>query len=123
MTNGVGSLSGSFQPAYFSAGEAAQVTGFMIKLAGAPFHLWLPIAYNGLELFSLLAVSILSFVTLVFRLAEVILVSLPVVTALAVLSVVVGGIISSATTQTKRLLALSGTAHFGYVLSGITFIL
>jgi NADH-quinone oxidoreductase subunit N len=110
--------------------------GFGFKVAAAPFHLWAPDAYEGAPTPSAAFIASGSKVAGFFVLAKVMLAGLagvegsgawrgfaqgwvPVVAAVAALSVVLGNVAAIAQGSVKRLLAYSAVAHAGYALLGV----
>jgi NADH-quinone oxidoreductase subunit N len=107
--------------------------GFAYKLAAAPFHLWAPDAYQGaptpVAAFIASGSKIGSFLVLARILFEGFSGStgsagwshiqpgwMPLLAAIAVISMIVGNVAALAQTNVKRLLAYSAIAHSGYAL-------
>ncbi len=110
--------------------------GFGFKIAAAPFHLWAPDVYYGAPLPSAAFVASGSKVAGFFVLGQVMLLGLkgaegsaawrmlqpgwvPVVTILAVVSMLVGNLAALVQSSVRRLLAYSAVAHAGYLLLAI----
>ncbi len=103
------------------------LVGFFFKLAGAPFHMWAPDAYQGaptpVTAFMSVATKAAAFIAL-FR----VLAALPGVPAdvwgwavaiVAVLSMTWGNFAALRQTSLKRMLAYSSIAHAGYMMTGL----
>ncbi len=100
--------------------------GLAFKISAAPFHAWVPDAYQGasapvaafLAATSKVAgLAALGRVCLVPFVSEARVLSMA-MTGLAALSIIVGSIIALSQTDMKRLLAYSSIAHAGYALLG-----
>jgi len=101
--------------------------GFGFKVAAAPFHMWTPDVYEGAPTpvtgFMATGVKVAAFAAL----ARVLTISfgtatatwVPIVTGLAVLSMVVGNLIALNQASLKRMLAYSSIAHAGYLLAAL----
>lgn len=108
-------------------GVALVAAGIAFKIAAAPFHLWAPDVYQGaptmVSAYLSTASKAAGFATLLrFLFAAVGMASqqwIPVVAALALLSMLVGNLAALAQTNLKRLLAYSGVAQAGYVLVAV----
>lgn len=108
-------------------GIALMIVGLGFKVSAAPFHQWAPDVYQGAPgaAVPLMAsgVKIAGFAAL----ARVITVAFgasisdwaQVIAALAALSVVVGTLLAIAQSDFKRMLAYSGVAHAGFMLSAL----
>jgi NADH-quinone oxidoreductase subunit N len=105
-------------------GAALILVGFGFKVAAVPFHMWTPDVYQGAPtavtafmavgakaagFAALLRIFVLAFPTLQADLV-------PVLWALAALTMVVGNVVAVAQTNIKRMLAYSSIAHAGYIL-------
>jgi NADH-quinone oxidoreductase subunit N len=110
--------------------------GFGFKVAAAPFHLWAPDAYQGAPTVSAGFIASSSKVASFFIFGQVVTVGLvtaagngayrgyapgwvPVLCAVAALSMVVGNLAAIAQTSVRRLLAYSAIGHAGYMLLGL----
>lgn len=109
------------------AGLALLLVGFFFKLAGVPFHMWAPDAYQGaptpVTAFMSVSTKAAVFVAL-FR----VLAAMPGATAslwasaiaiIAVLTMTWGNFAALRQTSLKRMLAYSSIAHAGYMLTGV----
>ncbi len=112
------------------------VVGFGFKVAAAPFHLWAPDAYQGAPTISAGFVSSSSKVASFFIFAQVLTLGVvgaagggawqgaaagwvPVLCAVAALSILLGNLAALAQVSLRRLLAYSAIGHAGYLLLGI----
>ncbi|MDQ4065200.1 MAG: NADH-quinone oxidoreductase subunit N, partial [Actinomycetota bacterium] len=103
------------------------VVGLGFKIAAVPFHMWTPDAYQGapspITGFMAAATKLAAFAAIV-RLFDAILFPLrgewrPLVTGIAVATMVVGSVIAIVQEDVKRMLAYSSIAHAGFVLVGV----
>jgi NADH-quinone oxidoreductase subunit N len=105
-------------------GAALILVGFSFKVAAVPFHMWTPDVYQGaptpVTAFMAVGAKAAGFAALLrvfitaFPALDVDLV--PVLWALAALTMLVGNLVAIAQTNIKRLLAYSSIAHAGYIL-------
>ncbi|HEY2433206.1 MAG TPA: NADH-quinone oxidoreductase subunit N [Vicinamibacterales bacterium] len=101
--------------------------GIAFKIAAVPFHMWVPDTYEAASTPFVAWLSVApkaaGFVV-VFRLylagaGGAALVWVPVLTALAAITIVAGNLMAIPQQNVKRLLAYSGVAHIGYMLIGV----
>ena len=109
------------------AGIALLVIGFGFKVSAAPFHMWTPDVYEGaptpVVAFMASAVKVAGFAGLVrvfwdglgFYHAD----WRPVISILAIASLVVGSFLAVAQTNVKRMLAYSSITHAGFMLVAV----
>ena len=106
------------------AGIALIGVGLLFKVGAAPFHMWTPDVYQGAPTpitgFMAAATKIAAFGAL-FRILYVALIGSvgvwrPVLDAVAILTMVVGGVLALTQRDIKRLLAYSAVLNAGYVL-------
>src|SRR5258708_6925251 len=126
---------GPVQP-LLAAGIVMPLVGFAFKIAAAPFHLWAPDAYQGAPIPSAAFIASGSKVASFVVLGKIVLVGfgplhgsaawhamiagwVPVLAAVAALSIVLGNFVALAQTNVRRLLAYSAVAHAGYTLLGL----
>jgi NADH-quinone oxidoreductase subunit N len=126
---------GSVQP-LLAVGMVMTLVGFSFKIAAAPFHLWAPDAYQGAPVSSAAFIASGSKVASFVVLGKIVLVGfglvhgsaawhavaagwMPVLAALAALSILLGNFVALAQTNVRRLLAYSAVAHGGYTLLGL----
>jgi NADH-quinone oxidoreductase subunit N len=98
--------------------------GFAFKVAAVPFHMWAPDVYEGsptpVTAFMAVGVKAAAFAAF-FRVIAVAFGSSPekwgpIVTALAMLTMLVGNLVALPQRNVKRMLAYSSIAHAGYIL-------
>jgi NADH-quinone oxidoreductase subunit N len=103
------------------------VAGIAFKLGAAPFHMWLPDVYHGaptpVTLFVGSASKLAAF-GMAYRLFDSAMGGMsdawvPMVAALAVLSLAVGNLFAIVQTNLKRMLAYSTISHMGFLLVGL----
>lgn len=109
-------------------GMALLLVGLLFKAGVAPFHSWSPDVYQGspspVAGFMAAATKFAAFIA-ILRLMYVAFsgvpgVWTPVISWIAIISMVVGALIGLAQTDLKRLLAYSSIAHAGFILVGVT---
>jgi NADH-quinone oxidoreductase subunit N len=117
-------------------GLVMTLVGFAFKIAAAPFHLWAPDAYQAAPVPSAAFIASGSKVASFVVLGKIVLVGfgpvhgsaawhamiggwIPVLAALAALSIVIGNFVALAQSNVRRLLAYSAVAHAGYTLLGL----
>lgn len=110
--------------------------GFGFKIAAVPFHLWAPDAYQGAPTPTAAFIAAGSKVASFFILAKIVMIGfngaggsgawhnfgsgwIPVLTVMAVLSMLLGNLAAISQSSVKRLLAYSAIAHGGYALIAI----
>ena len=103
------------------------VVGFCFKISAVPFHMWTPDAYEGaptiVTAFMSTGVKAAAFAAF----ARVFLSTLepfqaqwiPVLSAIAVATMILGTVVGVVQTNIKRMLAYSSIAHAGYLMLGI----
>jgi NADH-quinone oxidoreductase subunit N len=124
----------SMQP-LLAVGIVMTLIGFAFKIAAAPFHLWVPDAYQGAPVPSAAFIASGSKVASFVVLGKIVLTGFapvqgsagwhalvagwsPVLAALAALSIVIGNLVALSQSNVRRLLAYSAVAHAGYTLIG-----
>ncbi|MCD8503675.1 MAG: NADH-quinone oxidoreductase subunit NuoN [Burkholderiaceae bacterium] len=103
------------------------VSGLAFKLGAVPFHMWVPDVYSGaptavtlvLAAAPKLAAFAITLRLLVTGLGDLTIDWQPMLTILAVLSLVVGNLTAIMQSNFKRMLAYSTIAHMGFVLLGL----
>jgi NAD(P)H-quinone oxidoreductase subunit 2 len=101
------------------------VVGFKVSMV--PFHMWTPDVYEGAPtpVTAFLSVgSKLGGFVVAIRLLSLVFGSahadwMPIVSVLAMLSMIIGNLVALAQTSLKRMLAYSSIAHVGYLLIGL----
>jgi NADH-quinone oxidoreductase subunit N len=109
------------------AGIALMLVGLGFKVSAAPFHQWAPDVYQGAPTgavaFMAAGVKVAGFAAigrvLVGALPNQIDDWAPAIAVMAALSVVIGTLLAIAQTDLKRMLAYSGVAHAGFLLTGV----
>lgn len=116
------------KPAVLLMGMALLIVGMAFKVTAAPFHAWAPDVYQGAPAgivgFMAAAAKIGGFAAL----ARILTVGFARyedawgvgVAGLAALSIVLGTLFAIQQTDVRRLLAYSGVAHAGFILTGLT---
>ena len=103
------------------------LAGVGFKIAAVPFHMWVPDTYEAAPTPFVAWLSVApkaaGFIV-VFRLyvegaGSAAFLWVPVISALAALTIVAGNLMAIPQQNVKRLLAYSGVAHIGYMLMGI----
>jgi len=108
-------------------GVAFLVAGVAFKFGAVPFHMWVPDVYQGpptaVTLYVGTAPKIGALALVIRLLAEGAVGLAPIwevmLSALAVLSLVLGNVAAIAQTNFKRMLAYSTIAHVGFILLGV----
>ncbi len=115
------------RPGVVLVAMALIVTGLLFKVTAAPFHAWAPDVYQGSPAgivgYMATAAKVAGFAAL----ARILYVSFgsfsddwgPALAAVAAVSVVLGTLMAIMQTDMRRLLAYSGVAHAGFILTGI----
>src|SRR5579859_4366071 len=101
--------------------------GFAFKISAIPFQAWTPDVYQGapgpVTAFMSVgtkAAALVAFARVfAFALAPLLPTWMPIIWAIAVLTIVGGNVMALVQSNVKRLLAYSGIAHAGYLLIGI----
>jgi NADH-quinone oxidoreductase subunit N len=109
------------------AGIALLGMGLLFKVGAAPFHMWTPDVYQGAPTpitgFMAAATKIAAFGALLRVLDVGLLGSItvwrPVIEAVAILTMVVGGILALTQRDIKRMLAYSAILNAGYIIIGL----
>ena len=115
------------EPGILLAGMALMLVGLAFKVSAAPFHQWAPDVYQGAPsgAVGLMAagVKVAGFAAIgrifVGGLISQIDTWAPIFAVVAALSMIVGTVLALVQTDLKRLLAYSGVAHAGYILTGL----
>ena len=114
-------------PAVIYIGIGLVIAGLGFKVSAAPFHTWAPDVYQGAP------AGIVGYMAAVAKIAgfaaltRVLLAGvqslevtwLPVIAAIATLSMVVGSVVALVQGDVRRLLAYSGVAHAGFIMTGV----
>ena len=103
------------------------LVGFAFKVAAVPFHMWTPDAYQGAPTLvtgfmstGVKAAAFAAFVRVFLAVFEPMRGEwVPVLSAIAGLTMILGTVVGVAQTSVKRMLAYSSIAHAGYLLVGL----
>jgi NADH-quinone oxidoreductase subunit N len=106
---------------------ALLLVGFAFKVSAVPFHMWTPDAYQGAPTLvtgfmstGVKAAAFAAFVRVFLTAFEPMRVDwVPVVSAIAAVTMIVGTVVGVAQSSVKRMLAYSSIAHAGYLLVGL----
>ncbi len=104
------------------------LAAFAFKLSAAPFHMWAPDTYQGAPVPVATFISTVPKAAMVGATLRLLFVAAPpfaleitiVLSALAVLSIIIGNAVALTQTDLPRLLAYSGVAQIGYLLIGLS---
>jgi NADH-quinone oxidoreductase subunit N len=108
-------------------GLVLTLAGLGFKIASVPFHMWVPDTYEAATTPFVAWLSVApkaaGFIV-IFRLylegaGTTALVWVPIVAAMASLTIIAGNLMAIPQTNVKRMLAYSGVAHIGYMLMGL----
>lgn len=130
---GAGGIQSFFQntvvlePGIALVAVALMVVGLGFKVSAAPFHQWAPDVYQGAPAAAVPMMSAGVKIAGFAALARILTAAFPAlqddwapaVAAIAALSVVVGTFSAIAQTDLKRMLAFSGVAHAGFILTAL----
>ena len=122
ITNGQSMMNGLLVP-----GVLLVAVGLLFKIGAVPFHAWVPDAYEGAPTpvtgWMAAATKLAAFGAIL----RVVYVGIagdrwdwaPAVTVVAILTMIVGAVLSVTQTDIKRMLAYSSIAHAGFILVGV----
>ena len=114
-------------PAVILIGMGLMVVGLGFKVSAAPFHSWAPDVYQGAP------AGVVGYMAAMAKIAGFIAVArilvsglealqsswLPIVAGIAALSMLVGSILALVQDDVRRMLAYSGVAHAGFIMTGV----
>ena len=114
-------------PTVILIGLGFVVVGLGFKVSAAPFHSWAPDVYQGAP------AGVVGYMAAVAKIAGFVAIArilltglgaldadwLPVVAAIATLSMVVGSVLALVQNDVRRMLAYSGVAHAGFIMTGV----
>ncbi len=111
----------------FTLGVGMILVGMLFKVSAAPFHFWAPDVYEGsptlTTAFMATVAKIAAFAAFYRLFSSCFIVSIPsyawVLSAVAVLTIIIGNFTALNQDSFKRMLAFSGISHAGYLLLGI----
>ena len=103
------------------------LVGFAFKVSAVPFHMWTPDAYQGAPILvtgfmstGVKAAAFAAFVRVFLAALEPLQTHwIPVMSAIALLTMIVGTVVGVLQTSVKRMLAYSSIAHAGYIIVGL----
>lgn len=114
-------------PAVVLIGVGLIIVGLGFKVSAAPFHSWAPDVYQGAP------AGVVGYMAAVAKIAGFIAIArilfaglpalednwLPIVAAIAALSMLVGSVLALVQGDVRRMLAYSGVAHAGFIMTGV----
>jgi len=114
-------------PAVIYIGLGLVIAGLGFKVSAAPFHSWAPDVYQGAP------AGIVGYMAAVAKIAGFAAITrillgalggldetwLPIVAGIAALSMLVGAVLALVQADVRRLLAYSGVAHAGFIMTGV----
>jgi NADH-quinone oxidoreductase subunit N len=114
-------------PAIIYIGLGLVVAGLGFKVSAAPFHTWAPDVYQGAPAGLVGYMAAVAKVAGFAAIARVLLTGLPdlsetwlpVVAAISVVSMLLGSVLALVQGDVRRLLAYSGVAHAGFIMTGV----
>ncbi len=114
-------------PTVILIGLGFVVVGLGFKVSAAPFHSWAPDVYQGAPAGVVGYMAAVAKIAGFVAIARVLLTGLgaldadwlPVVAAIATLSMVVGSVLALVQNDVRRMLAYSGVAHAGFIMTGV----
>jgi len=103
------------------------LVGLVFKVSAVPFHMWTPDAYQGAPTLvtafmstGVKAAAFAAFIRIFLSALEPLRADwIPILSAIAGLTMVIGTVVGVAQTNVKRMLAYSSIAHAGYLLIGL----
>ena len=122
ITAGSSAMNGLLVP-----GVILVAIGLLFKIGAVPFHAWVPDAYQGAPTPVTGWMAAATKVAAFGAILRVVYVGIaqdrwdwaPILTAVAILTMVVGAVLSVTQTDMKRMLAYSSIAHAGFILVGV----
>jgi NADH-quinone oxidoreductase subunit N len=114
-------------PAVIYAGIGLMVAGLGFKVSAAPFHAWAPDVYQGAPAGLVGYMAAMAKVAGFAAIARILLTAfgeldqtwLPVLAGVSALSMLVGVFLALVQGDVRRLLAYSGVAHAGFIMTGV----
>lgn len=114
-------------PTVILIGLAFVLVGLGFKVSAAPFHTWAPDVYQGAPAGVVGYMAAVAKVAGFIALSRVLLTGLgslqeswvPIVGAIAALSMLVGSMLALVQSDVRRMLAYSGVAHAGFIATGV----
>ncbi len=114
-------------PAVILIGLGLVIVGLGFKVSAAPFHSWAPDVYQGAPAGVVGYMASMAKVAGFIALARILLTGLdslestwlPIVATIAALSMLVGSMLALVQGDVRRMLAYSGVAHAGFIMTGV----
>jgi NADH-quinone oxidoreductase subunit N len=118
---------GSGNDIFFLIGLGSLSVGLLFKVGAVPFHAWTPDVYQGaptaVTAFMAAATKVAAFGTTLRIFYSAVSAAewswRPLITGIAIITMIVGSVIAIAQRDVKRLLAYSSIAHAGFLLTGV----
>lgn len=116
-----------FSPAILLIGVGLVIVGLGFKVSAAPFHSWAPDVYQGAPSGVVGYMAAMAKVAGFVAIARILVTGLdaidanwtPVVAAIAALSMLLGSFLALVQGDVRRMLAYSGVAHAGFIMTGV----
>ncbi len=116
-----------FSPAVILIGLGLVVVGLGFKVSAAPFHSWAPDVYQGAPAGLVGYMAAMAKIAGFVAIARILLTGLealdhswlPIVSGIAALSMLLGSILALVQQDVRRMLAYSGVAHAGFIMTGV----
>lgn len=116
-----------FSPTVILIGLGLVVVGLGFKVSAAPFHAWAPDVYQGAPAGLVGYMAAMAKVAGFVAMLRILLTGLealdanwtPIVSAIAALSMLLGSILALVQSDVRRMLAYSGVAHAGFIMTGV----
>ncbi|MDH3463186.1 MAG: NADH-quinone oxidoreductase subunit N [Acidimicrobiia bacterium] len=114
-------------PAVILIGIGLMVVGLGFKVSAAPFHNWSPDVYQGAPAGIVGYMAAVAKIAGFIAIARILLTAVdefepafsPVVAAIAVVSMLLGSVMALVQSDIRRMLAYSGVAHAGFIMTGV----
>lgn len=114
-------------PAVILAGLGLIVVGLGFKVSAAPFHSWAPDVYQGAPAGVVGYMAAIAKIAGFIAIARILMVGLssletnwlPIVATIAALSMLLGAVLALVQGDVRRMLAYSGVAHAGFIMTGV----
>ena len=124
---GISSAAGSANEVFLLIGIIFVSIGLLFKISAVPFHSWTPDVYQGaptpITAFMAACTKVAAFGALLrifyIGFAEAQTIWQPIITVIAILTMVLSSVVAIAQRDVKRMLAYSSIAHAGFLLSGV----
>ncbi|HEX6301902.1 MAG TPA: NADH-quinone oxidoreductase subunit N [Acidimicrobiia bacterium] len=116
-----------FSPAVILIGLGMVIVGLGFKVSAAPFHSWAPDVYQGAPAGLVGYMAAMAKIAGFVAIARILLTGLssldanwlPIVAGIAVLSMTAGSVLALVQEDVRRMLAYSGVAHAGFIMTGV----